>query len=388
MIFPSTSTRPSQPSHPTNERVRPRTRNLAFALAGGLLLHAATVQPVQAQELIPLQTSELQRLAIVFAPVQAVASSDGDRVPATVISQPNVPATLNALFEGQVQRWHVQPGAAVKAGDIIATLRSEDLLGAQLAYLEAASALASAEASLARDQQMFDTGIISAQRFQATVREHQQAAATAAATERLLQSAGITRQELTSLSSHPAALGEYTLRAPEDGLVMQRLVDAGQRVTDGDALAAFRSKAPLWVSARVPARLATRLSAGDTLTLEGYSDQLTLRQIDQQIDRLSQTLGVYAEFNTDAAFIPGQLITLVLPPSEQGVRVPSEAVVHTGDETTVYVRTPQGAEARTLALRPSGRHYIAQQGLRAGDEVAVQGAAILKGIQLGLGGGE
>lgn len=385
MIFPSASTRPSRRPHPITRGRRPHLRYLAGVFASCLIWHTATVQ---AQELIPLQASEMQRLAIVFAPVQPVASSDGDRVPATVISQPNVPATLNALFAGQVQRWHVQPGATVGAGETIATLRSEDLLAAQLAYLDANTTLAGAEAALTRDQQMFDTGIISAQRLQATVREHQQAVAAAAATQSLLQSAGITSQDLSDLAGRPTTLGEYTVRAPTDGVVTRRLVAAGQTVTDGEALVAFRGETPLWLSARVPARLAVTLSAGDTLTLADYPDQLTLRQVDQQIDPLSQTIGLQAEFSTDAAFIPGQLVTLILPPSEQGIKVPSEAVVHTGDETTVYVRTPQGAEARTLDLRPSGRHYIARQGLRAGDAVAVQGAAVLKGIQLGLGGAE
>src|SRR5690554_1626684 len=100
---------------------------------------------LHAQELIPLQGTELRRLAIVFAPVQAVASSDGDRVPATVVSQPDIPATLNALFQGQLQRWHVETGAHVEAGEVIATLRSEDLLGAQLAYLEASVLLGGAD---------------------------------------------------------------------------------------------------------------------------------------------------------------------------------------------------------------------------------------------------
>lgn len=343
---------------------------------------------LHAQELIPLQGTELRRLAIVFAPVQAVASSDGDRVPATVVSQPDIPATLNALFQGQLQRWHVETGAHVEAGEVIATLRSEDLLGAQLAYLEASVLLGGADSTLARDQQLFDAGIISEQRLQAARRDHQQAAASEAATQRLLLSAGISNNELNALASNPASLGEYTLRAPDHGIVMQRLVSAGSAVSDGDALVAFRSGAPLWVSARVPARLATSLSPGDPLTLEGHSTGLTLRQIDQQIDRLSQTIGIQAEFDDETQVLPGQLVTLILPPSNRGVRVPSESVVHTGDETTVYVRATGGAEARALKLLPSGRHYIARDGLQPGEEVAVQGAAILKGIQLGLGGAE
>ncbi|MDP2283257.1 MAG: efflux RND transporter periplasmic adaptor subunit, partial [Pseudohongiella sp.] len=107
-------------------------------------------------------------------------------------------------------------------------------------------------------------------------------------------------------------------------------------------------------------------------------------------DSTNQTLGILAEFDADnsAPMLPGQLVTLILPPADRGVRVPAEAVVHAGEETTVYVRTTNGAEARVLQLTPSGRHYIAADGLRVGEEVVVQGTAVLKGIQLGLGGTE
>jgi len=70
------------------------------------------------------------------------------------------------------------------------------------------------------------------------------------------------------------------------------------------------------------------------------------------------------------------------------VLVPASAVVHTGDETSVFVRTATGVEIRQLELRPVGSHYRAQHGISVGEELVVSGAALLKGMQLGLGGGE
>jgi hypothetical protein len=43
-------------------------------------------------------------------------------------------------------------------------------------------------------------------------------------------------------------------------------------------------------------------------------------------------------------------------------------------------------ESRVLDLQPFGSDYLAIAGIDAGAEVVVRGAALLKGIQLGLGG--
>ncbi|MDO9521240.1 MAG: efflux RND transporter periplasmic adaptor subunit [Pseudohongiella sp.] len=364
---------------------------LVLAVMMPIVITPATLGNLaQAQESITLTTDDLQRMAIIFAPVQAVADSDGDRVPATVITPPDVSGTLNAMFEGQLQSWHVETGAEVSAGQLLATLRSEDLLAAQQIFMDAAIAQSHADAALARDQRLFDEGIISEQRLQVSNRDRQLTAVAESSARRRLVSAGFDTNDLNQLKSGNITLGQYQIRAPRVGIITQRLVQAGAKVSDGDALLAMRDDNQLWISARIPARLTVSLRTGSSLTMADSAATITLRQLDRQIDSASQTVGILAEFDagSDAAVLPGQILTLILPPAERGVRVPADAVVHAGEETTVYVRNSNGAEARVLQLTPSGRHYISTEGLRAGEEVVVQGAAVLKGIQMGLGGTE
>jgi len=52
----------------------------------------------------------------------------------------------------------------------------------------------------------------------------------------------------------------------------------------------------------------------------------------------------------------------------------------------VYVKTVNGVTPRQLDLIPIGRDYLVHSGLRAGEQIAVSGTALLKGMQLGLGG--
>jgi hypothetical protein len=115
---------------------------------------------------------------------------------------------------------------------------------------------------------------------------------------------------------------------------------------------------------------------------------LTLRQKDLVIDSSNQTIKLLAEFNTNTSFTTGQVLSIVLPPVDNGVLIPDRAVVHTGGETIIYVRTAAGIEARALELQSIGADYLASEGIAVGEEIAIQGTAVLKGIQLGLGGAE
>jgi hypothetical protein len=107
------------------------------------------------------------------------------------------------------------------------------------------------------------------------------------------------------------------------------------------------------------------------------------------IDSSNQTIELFAEFDAvedgGRRFTTGQIISVVLPPSREGVLISDRAVVHSGNVATVYVRGPSGVEARELTLRSVGAQYLAESGIAAGEMVAIQGAAVLKGIQLGLG---
>ena len=78
----------------------------------------------------------------------------------------------------------------------------------------------------------------------------------------------------------------------------------------------------------------------------------------------------------------------VMIPMRDGVRLatdiyrPKNAAAHV---PTVFVRTASGIEARQVTLQPMGPDYLAIAGLDSGEEVAVRGAAVLKGIKAGFG---
>ena len=339
----------------------------------------------QAQELLPLDAATEHRLGLVFMRLVAPDAEGGAGLPARVISSPQQQAAVVATHGGLLERWDVVPGTLVEAGALLGRLRSPAVLTLQQEWLGARAEQVLRSEALQRDRQLFDDGVIARTRLQVAEREAQAAAAALQATTAQLQSAGFDAAALTALASTQADLGYLRILAPHAGTVAHLEALPGTAVATGERLVAITGSS-LWVEAEIPARLAGSLAVGQSLQVDGSTVALQLRQRDQAIDTDRQTIGILAEFTAPADLLPGQLVTLRLPAGSGGVLVPADAVVRNGADTLVFVRHADGVEARTLQLRVHGGDYLTDGGVSAGEEVVVRGAALLKGIQLGLGG--
>ena len=69
------------------------------------LVLMTTAATLSAQEVIPLSDSEMQELAILFAPAAPVGNTDGERVPAMVIASPENSNTLHSWFDGVLSQF-------------------------------------------------------------------------------------------------------------------------------------------------------------------------------------------------------------------------------------------------------------------------------------------
>ena len=353
-----------------------------------LILLALFAPTLFAQENLTISDMDISRMGIVFAPVQAMDNNSGARFPATVINSPDSVTTLSARFSGVIEQWQQSSGSEVSAGQTLVTIRSPEILSVQNDWIAALAELNSAQFELTKDQTLFDQGVISQQRLIQTRNRAQQAGFTEKSTRAQLTLAGFNEARLNALRENGTGLGTYGLVAPVGAVLTQRMGNVGDYIEANMPLAFLNSGDRRWVSIHVPGRFAADMAIGQTFTVAGTGETLTLRQKDFVIDSSNQTIELFAEFNSASGFTTGQIISVVLPPSRQGMLIPERAVVHSGNVATVYVRTDSGVEARELNLLSVGADYLAETGLRSGEMIAIQGSAVLKGIQLGLGSGE
>jgi RND family efflux transporter MFP subunit len=349
------------------------------------LLLCGIAAPLAAQQVIPLDAATSNRLGLVFMPVAAPDTSSGARFPARVIASPRSESELHAVHGGVLESWQVQPGQEVAAGELLAVLRSPAVLALQQDWVAAQAAEQQAAFALSRDQSLFDQGIIARQRLQESERVARELRFRLQALQAALEQAGFSAQELSALHSEGRELGRYRVKAALAGIVAHMDHRVGDMIAEGEALLALTG-GKLWISAELPATLAARIVSGQTLRLAETGAELVVRQKEQALDELTQSVGVLAEFTGAVTLLPGQIVTLLLPPPADGIVVPADAVVRNGADTVVFVRVPQGVESRVLTLQAIGTDYLATSGLVAGEEVVVRGAAVLKGITLGLGG--
>ena len=314
-----------------------------------------------------------------------IDDSTGARFPATTMNSPLASSSITTLQSGVLENWLVEPGQSVNRGEVLAQIRSQDLLDLQNDWLNSQQTLQQQNFELDKDRGLLSEGIISMQRFMQTERSYKQAESSARLLEEKLALSGFDESQRQALLNDNQNLGLYSLRSPGNGTISHLAVMAGAYVETNTRIASLSSP-ELWLSAQLPARLAYTLEPGQTLRAEGINIPLTLRQKDFEIDANTQTLELYASFDAMPNLLPGQIVTLLIPQTSQGILIPANAVVHSGNETNVYIRTSTGFEVRALNLQPAGADYLALDGVQSGEQVVIRGAAILKGIQSGLGG--
>lgn len=339
--------------------------------------------PLQAQDLIQLNQGDISRLGIVTSQVMAIDDSIGTNFPATIINSPLTNSTVTIPYDGILQSWQIEPGEVVQTGDLLIEIRSQTLLDLQNEWNSANHNLEQQSFELEKDSMLLEEGIISMQRFRQTQRSFEQADTLLQTLSAKLELAGFNQDQLNSTNS--GTPGVYAVRSPDNGNVDHLMFSTGEYVEANSAIAILSSN-ERWLSAQLPARIANGLEIGQMLRVMGSNTSLTLRQKDYAIDPQSQTIEVFAAFSSLPDLMVGQVVTLIIPPNQTGVLIPGDAVVHTGDDTTVYIQREGSFEVRPLKLIPAGADYLAVEGIRAGEQVVIRGTAVLKGIQLGLGG--
>jgi membrane fusion protein, heavy metal efflux system len=353
-------------------------------LLSSLLVNEVIAQ--QAADAIELTQDGAIRLGIQFESVKPVNDAMGIELPAQVVAPLDEGSHAYSLVDGVLSDWRASSGDRVLEGEIIARIASNVAGDLQAQWLDADASLSAARLEASRSERLFENGVIAERRLQQVQLALAHAESREASSRRALEQLGFDASSIDRLAESKANLGYALLRAPREGLLVHRARSVGEPVAVGDRIAEFQSSSAKWVSVILPAALADTLGSSTKLSIMPTGETLTLRERDYSIDTQTQTIELYAEFDTEVNYPLGSLIDVFILPSESGVLVPASAIVYTEGNNYVYIKTANGVIPRQLELIPIGRDYLVHSGLRAGEQIAVSGTALLKGMQLGLGG--
>jgi membrane fusion protein, multidrug efflux system len=152
-------------------------------------------------------------------------------------------------------------------------------------------------------------------------------------------------------------LADRTVRAPFDGIVGLRQVDAGARVSDTTVITTLDDLSEIEIEFSVSETLYGRVALGQTVvaTAAAYPERRfegTVSSIDSRIDPAGRSFKVRASLpNEDLALPAGMYMHVTLKlDSRTAVLVPETAIVPVGGKSYVYVVRDGVAEQREVAL--------------------------------------
>ena len=333
----------------------------ADVMAGMDLSDTAAVGSATADRApVHLTAEQARAVGVTFTVVQRglltrTIRSVGQVVPA----EPNI-AEITTKIDGFVDQLFVNAtGMTVRRGQPLLTLYSPMLVAAQEELL-AAKHLAAA----------VDSNNTEAWRNGQTLLD---------AARRRLAYWDISSEQIARLERTGAVTKTLALNAPVDGIVLEKMVVAGQSVMPGMKLYRIGDLSTLWIEGAVFEQdlAAVRVGARVSAELAAYPGQRFDGRVSfvwPTVDEASRSGRVRVAFsNPDRRLRPGMYATLRFEAvvDRDAVSVPAEAVVQTGERNLVFVVGQSGAlEPREVVLGVrAGERFQIDSGLAAGERI-------------------
>ena len=188
----------------------------------------------------------------------------------------------------------------VKKGQVLARIQSPALAEAQRLFVQAANQASLAQATLKRDESLWQEGIIAESRYLAAQGNYAEAAALLAERIQALRLAGMSESAIGRLRSARAISSSLDIVAPADGVVLEQMATVGQRLDASAAIYKVAQVNPLWLEIQVPVARAVGLRDGDPVSVPQFLARGSVIAIGGNVDPDSQTVMVRALISDNA----------------------------------------------------------------------------------------
>ncbi|WP_060492803.1 efflux RND transporter periplasmic adaptor subunit [Pseudomonas sp. NBRC 111140] len=285
---------------------------------------------------------------------------------------------------GVVEAVHAELGQAVKRGQVLAVIASQQISDLRSEQQAAQRRLELARLTFQREQQLWQERI-SAEQDYLQARQALQEAEIALAN---------ARQKVAAVG--PAGAGNrYELRAPFDAVVVEKHLTAGEVVDETSNAFTLSDLSRVWATFAVAPRDLGKVVTGRDVTVSapdlGAQVEGKVNYVGSLLGEQNRAATVRATLaNPNGAWRPGLFVNIAVSVErfKAAVTVPENALQTWEEQTVVFARTEEGFEARpvTTGRRDAGQVEILS-GLAAGTQVAAAGSFVLKS-ELGKGSAE
>jgi membrane fusion protein, heavy metal efflux system len=281
---------------------------------------------------------------------------------------------------GRVVAIEVKPGEYVRRGETVAILNSSDVASARSDYAKANIEADRAGRAMERQKLLFEHGAAAEKDY---IDSRAQAESARAELAR-------ARQRLELLNVNPKdSSDQVSLMSPANGVVLDVGAASGEfskSLESANPLITIADLNPVWMVGDVYEKDVAKIHRGEpvTITLQAYPGEKLSGRVDSisgALDPATRTLKVRIVLPNPGERLKPEMFGAIHV--NTGVRralvVPATAIIREGDATTVFVNSGGNPEQRVIVVGQTVEGKVeVLSGLRSGEEVAAQGAELLK----------
>lgn len=341
---------------------------------------------------LKFSAAELQEFSIKLDQAQPGVINKTLNFTGEVIVAPERLYHVVPRVSGVVRQVFKHLGDNVKAGDLLATLSSRDLADAKAEFVAADSLLKLANSNLKRERNLYKSKVTAKREYLAARQVQAEVSIKRKAAEQHLSAIGLTEKSILSvLRNVDKDLTLYELRAPADGVIIEKHAAQGEVLENNNRSFTVADLSQVWVNLTVYQKDLAFIQQGQQVSINGRFG-LSEKQTPSisQIIWLSPTLdektrSAYARVvieNPKGYWRPGLFVSaqVAIEKKKAGIVIPLTALQTVEGQTVVFVQH-EGGDFEPQAVQ-TGRRDFQQveiiQGLKPGQTYVSQNAFSLK----------
>jgi cobalt-zinc-cadmium efflux system membrane fusion protein len=352
---------------------------------------AAPAQPnaTPGEHLVRVGPRAMREIAV--EPVEVRPLIEELTLPGKIQYSENGFSKVSSPLVGLVKAVRVRLGDHVSAGHVLLTVESADIGVAYSEFAKAESDLQLAQRNFNLSKDLYEVQAIPKKEFVQAQNDYLKAQAEYRRTRERLLSFRVPAAELDKPVLERQVTGRFDLKAPINGVVIERNVTVGQLVGADPAqvLYTIADLDVLQAVGEVYERDLRALSIGQpvSVSVESFPGQRfsgTVVYVGDLVDPIVRTVKVRCNVTNVERKLKPEMFARVhvqVGTKSLALALPRGAVVMNGEESLVFVeRTATEFERRRVATGvTSGELIEIRQGLQAGERVVVKGTLLLKG---------
>lgn len=337
---------------------------------------------------VELTDAQVKSSGVTLQTAGAARIKSSVQMPGEIRFNEDRTAHIVPKVSGVVESVPANLGQQVKKGAVLAVLSSTTLSEQRSELLAAQKRVEFARKSYQREKKLWEEKISAQQDFQ-------KAQETLREAEIALQNAQQKLKALGANSSSGAGLNRFEVRAPFDGMIVEKHITMGESIKEDANAFILSDLSTVWAEIVVPAKDLDKVRVGsDTIVRSTASDARVAGKVAYVGSLIGeQTRSAKARVvlpNPQMAWRPGLYVTVELIANEADVpvAVATDAVQSVNDKPVVFMRVPGGFVVQPVTIgRSDGKQVEIVKGLKAGVKYAAAGSFVIK-AELGKGSTE